>query len=225
MAKELDKLKLGKGNSFVKSQLKRLRQADETWETDFRALPKPISQSATHYVGMVLTQPDGFLRAEAEVAQSPNVNDFPTLLAHAMKRPLVNSQCRPRRIHLRDNPKWKPLFPALKEIGIDVVIKTELPKVDEGFGEFLAQVKRTHSIKATAQKAKVEKLFPAIAAYVRGYGYVEIGDQESFGFVVRAIGYGGVDFEDDTPETLTEAMAILEMGLADWFEEQDVEIR
>ena len=43
--------------------------------------------------------------------------------------------------------------------------------------------------------------------------------------MVRAIGYGGVDFEDDTPETLTEAMAVLEMGLAHWFEEQDVEIR
>jgi hypothetical protein len=40
MAKELDKLKLGKGNVFVKSQLRRLRQEDETWEADFRALPK-----------------------------------------------------------------------------------------------------------------------------------------------------------------------------------------
>ena len=57
MAGDENKLKLGKGNAFVKSQLKRLRQEDETWEADFRALPKPISQSATHYLGMVLTQP------------------------------------------------------------------------------------------------------------------------------------------------------------------------
>jgi hypothetical protein len=126
MAKELNKLKFGKGNVFVKSQLRRLRQEDENWEADFRALPKPITQSATHYLGMVLTQPDGFLRAHAGIEQSPNVNDLATLLAHAMMRPLVNSQCRPRRIHLRDNPNWKPLFPALKEIRIDVVIKTEL---------------------------------------------------------------------------------------------------
>ena len=48
------------------------------------------------------------------------------------------------------------------------------------------------------------------------------GDQESFGFVVRAIGYGGVDFDDDTPETLAEAMAVLEAGLARWFEEEGV---
>jgi hypothetical protein len=74
--------------------------------------------------------------------------------------------------------------------------------------------------KPTADQAKVEKLFPAIARYVRGYGYIEIGDQESFGFVVRAIGYGGLDFEDDTTETLADAMAALEAGLTRWFEEQ-----
>ena len=65
---------------------------------------------------------------------------------------------------------------------------------------------------------------PAIAKYVRGYGYVEIGDQESFGFVVRRMGYGGLDFEDDTPETLAEAMAVLEAGLSKWFEEQGIEL-
>ena len=65
---------------------------------------------------------------------------------------------------------------------------------------------------------------PAIAKYVRGYGYVEIGNQESFGFVVRALGYGGLDFEDDTPETLAKAMAVLEVGLSQWFEEQGIEL-
>lgn len=66
-------------------------------------------------------------------------------------------------------------------------------------------------------------MFPAIARYVRGYGYIEIGDQDNFGFVVRAIGYGGHDFEDDTPGTLAEAMEVLEAGLTHWFEEQGVE--
>jgi hypothetical protein len=111
-----NELKLGKGVAFVKSQLRRLPQENETWEADFRALPKPISKGGTHYVGMVLTQPDGFLRAEAEIERSPTVNDLATLLAHAMKRPLVSGYHRPRRIHLRENPKWKPLFPALKEL-------------------------------------------------------------------------------------------------------------
>ena len=79
-------------------------------------------------------------------------------------------------------------------------------------------------VEPSAEQAKVETMFPAIARYVRGYGYVEIGDQESFGFVVRAIGYGGVDFEDDSPETLAEAMTVLEAGLARWFEEQGFEL-
>ena len=78
--------------------------------------------------------------------------------------------------------------------------------------------------KPTKEQMKVESIFPAIAKYVRGYGYVEIGDQESFGFVVRAMGYGGLDFEDGTPETLAEAMAVLEAGLSKWFEEQGIEL-
>ena len=56
-----------------------------------------------------------------------------------------------------------------------------------------------------------------------GYGHIEIGDQEGFGFVVPAIDYGGVVFEDDKPDTLAEALAVLEKGLARWFEEQGIE--
>ena len=58
MPREEEKLKLGKGATFVKSRLKRLRQEDETWEADFQSLPKPITQSRTDYRGMVVA-PDG----------------------------------------------------------------------------------------------------------------------------------------------------------------------
>jgi hypothetical protein len=40
---------------------------------------------------------------------------------------------------------------------------------------------------------------------------------------VRAIGYYGLDFEADTPETMAEAMVVLETGLARWFEEQGID--
>lgn len=218
-------LKLGKGAAFVKSQLKRLRQEDETWEADFRALPKPMMQTATHYVGMVLSQPDGFLLAETEINQSPTVNDLAALLAHAMKRPLVEGQHRPSRILLRGNPKWRPLFPALKEIGVEVVLADELPIVAEALAEFLAHMKKAHSagkVTPTVEQANVEKTFPSIAKWVKSYGHIEIGDQESFGFVVRALDYGGLVFEDDKPSTLAEAMAALEARLARWFEEEGV---
>jgi hypothetical protein len=44
------------------------------------------------------------------------------------------------------------------------------------------------------------------------------------GFLVRALGYGGLDFEDDAPETLDEAMAIPDSALTKWFEEQGIKI-
>ncbi|HKI35080.1 MAG TPA: hypothetical protein VKA46_24700 [Gemmataceae bacterium] len=52
MAKEHPRLKLGKRASFVKTHSKQLPQENETWEADFQALPKPITQSETHYLGM-----------------------------------------------------------------------------------------------------------------------------------------------------------------------------
>ena len=51
-----------------------------------------------------------------------------------------------------------------------------------------------------------------------------VGDQESFGFVARALDKGGLVFEDDRPETLGEALAALEKAVAKWFEEQRVEV-
>ena len=219
-------LKLGKGAAFVKSQLRRLRQNDEVWEADFRALPKPKMQTSTHYLGMVLTQPDGFLLAESEINQSPTVNDLATLLAHAMKRPFIEAQHRPRKIHVRGNPKWKPLFPALKELGIEVAVTGELPVVVVAFDEFCTRMKNARSqgkSKPSAKQAMVEKTFPNIAKWVRGYGHVEIGEQEGFGFVARALDYGGVVFEDDKPEALAEAMAALEKKLAQRFQEEGLD--
>lgn len=226
MAKELSKLKLGKGEFFVKSQLRRLRQEDETWEADFRALPQAITQSATHYLGLVLTQPDGFLLAESEVEQKPTVNDLASLLDNAMRRPFVEGSHRPRRIHLRGHPQWQELFPHLKQVGIEVAVRSELPKVIEAYREYVQDVSEVPSagkVKPTSKQRAVEKLFPAISQWVRD-GHIEIGDQEGFGFIVRALDYGGQVFEDNKPDTLAEAMAALEMGLRKWFKEQGIEV-
>jgi hypothetical protein len=42
-------------------------------------------------------------------------------------------------------------------------------------------------VKPTAEQQNVEKLFPAIAQWVRGYGHIEVGDREMFGFAARAL--------------------------------------
>ncbi len=88
----------------------------------------------------------------------------------------------------------------------------------------MREAHRIGMVKPTAEQASVEQMFPATAQWVRGYGHIEIGDQEMFGFVARALDYGGLAFEDDKPETLAEALVALEKGLANWFREQGIEV-
>jgi hypothetical protein len=176
---------------------------------------------------MVVARPYGFHLAELEVQGRPSVNDLATLLARAMQRPLTEGAHRPRRIHLRGHPQWRELFPHLEELGIKVSVRQELPKIKEAYEDYLRQARearRAKMVKATAEQQAVDKLFPAVAQWVRGDGHIEIGDQEGFGFVIRALDYGGLVFEDNKPVTLAEALAALEKGLRNWFEEQGIEI-
>jgi hypothetical protein len=226
VTRQEEKLKLGKGAAFEKGRFKRLRQADETWEADFQALPKPITQSQTHYLGMVVA-PDGSLLADSHVEGRPTVNDMAMLLANAMRRPLAGKAHRPCRIHVRGHPQWRELFPHLEELGIKCAVHRELPKVQQAYRGYLRKRREAHRagmVKPSAEQQGVEKLFPAIAQWVRGYGHVEVGDQEMFGFVVRALDDGGTVFEDDKPDTLAEALAALEKGLTKWFKEQGIDL-
>jgi hypothetical protein len=223
---EEEKLKLGKGVAFVKSHLKRLPQSDETWEADFQALPKPITQTVTHYLGMVVVERGGSLLSDMHIHGRPSVNDLATLLAHAMRRPLDGDARRPKLVRLRGHHQWRELFPVLKELGVEVSVERELPGIDKAYRDFLRRHRDQHRagmVRPSTEHAKVETMFPAIARYVKVYGYIEIGDQEGFGFIVRAMGYGGLAFEDDRPDTLAEAMTALEAGLSRWFKEEGID--
>jgi hypothetical protein len=227
VAKERHRWKLGKGTAFAKARLRRLPQEDETWEADFRALPKPMMQNETHYLGMVVSKQGGSLLADAQVGARPTVNDLATLLAHAMRRPLTGRAHRPRRLHVRGHPQWRELFPHLGGLGIQVAVRRELPKVQRAYQGYLRQQRDAHRrgmVQPTAEQQGVEKLFPAVARWVRGYGHIEVGDQETLGFVARALDYGGLACEDDRPDTLAEALASLERGLAEYFEREGIEL-
>jgi hypothetical protein len=172
---------------------------------------------------MVVAKKGGSLLAASQVHGRPSVNDLAALLANAMKRPFDGDARRPRLVRLRGHHQWRELFPVLKELGVEVSVERKLPGVEGVYQDHLRRLRdeqRAGMVKPSVDQATVESLFPAVARYVRGGGFIEVGDQEGFGFVVRAIGYGGLDFEDDRPETLAEAMAVLEAGLARWFEEQ-----
>lgn len=104
-----EKLKLGRGVAFVKSRLKDLPQVDDTWQADFVALPKPILQTETYYLGMVVTKEGDLLLADLSVHERPSVNHLATLLANAMKRPLDGDARRPKLVHLRGHHQWREL--------------------------------------------------------------------------------------------------------------------
>ncbi len=222
-----EKLKLGKGAAFVKGRLKRLPLGDETWEADFQALPKPIMQTETHYLGMVVAKKGGMLLAESQVHGRPSINDLATLLAHAMRRPLEGDARRPRLVRLRGHHQWRELFPVLQELGVEVSVERKLPAIEKAYEDYLRRLREEHRvgmIKPSPEQSNVETMFPAIAGWVKSYGWIEIGVQELFGFVARALNEGGTQVEDNRPGTLAEAMAALEAGLARWFEEQGIEL-
>ena len=160
------------------------------------------------------------------VEYTPNVNDLADLLADALRRPLTGSAHRPSHLHFRANPRWEELFPHLKELGIEISIQDDLPLLEIVYEDFLRQMRKASPgpiIMVSPGSTHVEEKFPAIAQWVRD-GHIEIGDQEGEGFVVRALDYGGVVFEDDKPRTLAEAMATLEKGLTEYFEREGIEI-
>lgn len=183
-------------------------------------------QKETHYLGLVVALPRNNPLVCIPVDYTPDVNDLADLLAAAMRRPMTSDAHRPRRIAFRGNPRWEEMFPHLNQLGIEVSIQNELPDADEVYVDFLRQMRRAKSnplILYTPSPTSTEEAFPAVAKWVNGFGYIEIGDQEGFGFIVRAIDYGGVIFEDDKPTTLAEAMAALEKGLAEYFGREGIE--
>lgn len=151
----MERLRLGKGASFfVKTQLRRLRQEDETWEADFFAIPCSDSEHDSVWWGIVLSLTHDNVLAQSTVEEPPTVNDLAGLLAEAMRRPLFDFSHRPRILYLRTRPEWAELLPHLKQIGIEVVSQVGLPKWDRNFGDLQAKVERAREARASAPSRK-----------------------------------------------------------------------
>ncbi|SRR5579875_2163210 len=148
-----DKLKLGKGASFfVKTQLRRLRQEDDTWEADFFPIPCSDSEHESVWWGIVLSHSHENVLAQRMVEEPPTVNDLANLLAEAMRRPLDGFSHRPRCLYLRARPEWAELLPHLKQVGIQAVAQDALPKWDSNFGDLQAQVEQVRAKAAPRRK-------------------------------------------------------------------------
>jgi hypothetical protein len=218
MAREHSRLKLGKRASFVKTHLKQLPRQGEIWEVDFRALPKPAGQTDTHYLGLAVALPRGDPLVYLPVEYTPTVNDLADLLADAMRRPLTGSPRRPEHMHFRANPRWEELFPHLKELGVEATLHDDLPELEEVHLDFLREMRKARPgpvIMLSSRPADPGKQFPCIDLWVRERGWIEVGRRKEAGFVVRALDDTGPVFENNSSNTLGEALAALEDGLAE----------
>ena len=208
MPDETAKLKLGKGVAFVKSRLRQLRLNDDIWEADFGLLDDGVT-----WLGLVVCPTSGAIFASEICDHPPDVNGLANLLAHAMQSPSFGDYGRPSRIRLRDNSEWDELIPHLHELGIKVEAAKRLKSYQSAMQEYRHRLRKDRPTEE-ATSDDIENLYPAIAQWVQGCGWIEIGDQEGLGFSVRALDCGGVVFEDTECRSLTEAMASLEFGLA-----------
>jgi hypothetical protein len=218
VAIEHPRLKLGKSAAFVKSQIKRLPQVEETWDADFRKLPRQPEQSETHYLGLVVALPKGDPLVYLPVDYTPTVNDLADLLAEAMRRPLTGTDRRPEHIHMRSNTRWEELLPHLKELGIEVTFQDVLPELEEVYLDFCRQLRHSNPgrlIMLSPRLPAFDERFPTLSSWVLKNGWIEVGRQEQSGFVARALDNGGVVFEDDRLDSLGEALVALEDGLAE----------
>ncbi len=221
VVKEHRRLKLGKRASFVKTHLKQLPRAKETWEADFRALPKSDDdQAESHFLGLVVALPQGDPLVYLLVDYTPTVNDLADLLADAMQRPLTGDTRRPEHIHFRANPRWDELFPHLKELGIEATVHEDLPELEEVYLDFRRQLRKSNPgpFIMLSPRPDPARHFPAIDRWVRERGRIEVGRQEGR-FVVRALDDGGLIFEDKISKTLGEALAALEKRLRNCFDD------
>lgn len=212
----ITKLKLGKGSPFVKSRLRGYPQEDEVWEVDFQ--PILDEEHGDFWLGMVVNQDIGVDLAHQVLETPPTVNDLARILANAIQRPIIRgARHRPSTIVLRDNPQWKELLPHLRELGIEVVNTDMLPawqQVAEDGGIEHGRNMRTLGPPKITEDTLLAAMFPTLARWIRSDGWIEIGQQEQFGLVVRALNAGGLMFEDTEARNLDEAMATLEQGLS-----------
>ena len=64
--------------------------------------------------------------------------------------------------------------------------------------------------KYTMTADEINRSFPNIVDWIQGSGWIEIGNQEWQGFIVRALGEGGEVIEVEQIESLGEALVALE---------------
>jgi hypothetical protein len=216
----ITKLKLGKGNAFIKSRLRMRLLWEDVWEADY--VPALIQSRrwkihGNHWLGMVISQSEDLILADEILDRPPSVNDMARLLASAMEAPLVVEPHRPGEIHLRTDSHWSALLPHLAELGIEVVLDEKLPRLEKASDDFFAE----RSLPALMSEERpglglsnVDQALPILSTWVRTTGCVEIGAQGGAGFNVKIRDRDRTVLEIEGAQTLEEALRVLEKAIA-----------
>jgi hypothetical protein len=120
------------------------------------------------------------------------------------------------------------LFPHLKELGIEVTLRDDLPELEEVYLDFLREMRKASPgpvIMLSPRPADPGRQFPAINQWVQESGWIEVGRRKEAGFVARALDDAGLVFENNSSTTLAEALAALEEGLAVQFRDHGAGLR
>lgn len=110
------------------------------------------------------------------------------------------------------------MFLHLQELGIEATIHDDLPELEEVYLDFLRELRKASPgpiIMLSPRPAGPGRQFPAVNQWVQGSGWIEVGWQKDAGFTARALDEAGVVFENNSSNTLAEALAALEKGLAE----------
>lgn len=91
----------------------------------------------------------------------------------------------------------------------------------QGLKEYHAEARSEKRRRSSAkEEASLSSRFPGVAKWVQSHGSIEIGSQDSVGFIVRALDDGGLIFETDRCTSLDQSMAALERGIRAWLKRQ-----
>jgi hypothetical protein len=243
-----DQLKLGKSSAFVKRTLGRLPLGAEAWEADF-FLDTASSRHNEHWTGMVIEREFGAVPAMEDVwFRPPTVNDLAALLAHAMLRPANGGdRQRPSAIYLRNRPQWQELLPHLRQLGIEVVLSEDLPAFDEAALDWVQRTRTGKGLSADEIRAALrqpfpqrrpdrfpeamsprartktmsfDELYPNIAWWAQGGGWVELGRDDCRRSLVRVLDIGGMLWEgQEEYDSVGTAMDEAEAFIAQWRKE------
>ena len=243
-----DQLKLGKSSAFVKRTLGRLPLGAEAWEADF-FLDTASSRHNEHWTGMVIEREFGAVPAMEDVRfRPPTVNDLAALLAHAMLRPANGGdRQRPGTLYLRDRAQWHELLPHLRQLGIEVVLSEDLPEFDDAVLDWMQQAKAEKGAsaeqiqkalrrpfpqreldrfpeamhpRAKTQMMSFDELYPNIAWWAQGGGWIELGRDDGRSSLIRVLDIGGMLWEGQQQyDSVGTAMDEAEAFIAQWRKE------